>query len=62
MNKEELTATVMDAAVEVDGKKKLFCAKAFQLSQTYNIPLKDIGECCNDNNIKISQCQLGCFK
>ncbi len=62
MDKEEIREKVMDAAVEVNGKKKLFCAKAFQISEEHNIPMQEIGKCCNENSIKIAGCQLGCFK
>ena len=62
MNNEELTATVIGAAIEIDGIKKLPCAKAFQLSKEHGFPLKKIGECCEEKGIKISHCQLGCFQ
>ena len=62
MNDEEKKNMVTEALVEVDGKKKLPCAKAFIINKEHGIPLKEIGNICNDNGIKISSCQLGCFK
>ena len=62
MKKEEIKKIVLKAAAEIDGKKKLSCAKAYKLSQKHSIPLKAIGGCCNENSIKMYACQLGCFK
>ena len=44
----------------VDGK--LSCARAFQLSVELDLSLKAIGEFCNKEDIKVKNCQLGCFK
>jgi hypothetical protein len=62
MNSEELTKLISDATVEIDEKQKLTCGKAFQLAEQHSVSLKEIGDCCNENNIKIANCQLGCFK
>jgi hypothetical protein len=40
---------------------KLPCAKAFQLSKELDLSIKAIGEFCNEENIRIKNCQLGCF-
>ncbi len=61
MNKEDLTKIIVEAAVEIDGENKLFCAKAFQLAEKHSVSVKEIGECCNENKIKLARCQLGCF-
>ena len=53
---------VLNAVVLREGKKILACARAVKLSQEHNISLKEIGETCNQNDIKIIECQLGCFK
>ncbi|MFH0974507.1 MAG: hypothetical protein V1874_01850 [Spirochaetota bacterium] len=53
---------IVSAAVLRDGKKKLSCAQAIKISQDRNISLKEIGEICNSNSIKIIECELGCFK
>ena len=42
-------------------KRKLTCAKAFELAQKYEIEIIEIGRICNKHNIKICKCQLGCF-
>ncbi len=62
MNKEDLTKIIVEATIEIDGKNKLPCAKAFQLAEKHSVSLKEIGECCNENKIKVARCQLGCFE
>ncbi len=42
--------------------KKLPCKLAFKLAEELNISLKEIGEIADKLNIKITNCQLGCFK
>ena len=62
MNPEELAKIVKEAAVEIEGKQRLTCGKAFQLVEKYAVTPKEIGECCNINKVKIVKCQLGCFE
>ena len=59
---EELTAAIIAAAREIDGKKKLSCQTAFDLAEKFNVSKGTVGQACNDNNVKIADCQLGCFK
>ena len=40
---------------------KIACAAAFQLAQDLALPRARLGELFNELNIKIIQCQLGCF-
>lgn len=58
----EMKETVLNAVVEKGGKKKLECQKAFEIALTHRMTLMDITRVCNENDIKISNCQLGCFK
>ncbi len=51
--KKEIRASVVDG--------KLPCARAFQLSVELKISLKEIGKFCNEDGIKVKNCQLGCF-
>lgn len=48
--------------LEVAKDKKLPCKVAFKLASELNISLKEIGELANRLDIKITNCQLGCFK
>lgn len=59
--KEDVTNRIKDAATEIDGQGKLPCKKAFQLAEELNLSLKELGDICNAEDIKIIRCQLGCF-
>ncbi|MCX7991993.1 MAG: hypothetical protein N2999_08210 [Proteobacteria bacterium] len=48
--------------LEVAKDRKLPCKVAFKLAEELNISLKEIGDMANKLNIKITNCQLGCFK
>lgn len=57
--KEEKLLEAIGKAVE-DGR--LPCAEALQISDTLNLPRRQIGDACNRLKIKINRCQLGCFE
>ena len=58
--KEELVDAVLRLA---DGNgKTLKCADAFKLAASHGAELAEIGRICNQNKVKICNCQLGCFK
>ncbi len=54
---EEQKNEIREAAKD----NKLPCAMAFKLSKELDLSLKAIGEFCNEENIRIKNCQLGCF-
>ncbi len=58
---EELINAVLERAQEIDGRKKLACAEAFELAQEFGVEVIEIGRICNQHNIRIRKCQLGCF-
>ena len=58
---EELIKAVLERAEEIDGRKKLACAEAFELAQKFEVEVIEIGRICNRHNIRIRKCQLGCF-
>lgn len=60
--KVELVDAVIRAATEVDGRKKLPCAAVFRLAERYGAKVLEIGQICNANDIRIINCQLGCFE
>jgi hypothetical protein len=59
---EELTVAVRAAAAERDGRIVLRCADAFTIAEEHSVEVGVIGQICNDINVRIVQCQLGCFK
>ena len=62
MDKTEATKTILKYTVEISGKNRLPCAKAFDLAEELGISKKEVGQICNENDIHISVCQLGCFQ
>ena len=62
MEKEELKRIVFDAVFEEDGRRKLTCPEAFRIAGEHNVELLEIARICNNENIRLCKCQLGCFK
>ncbi|MHC4679221.1 MAG: hypothetical protein ACYTEK_11030 [Planctomycetota bacterium] len=62
--KKKLPDAVLESALTArdTGKKQLTCAQAFALARRFDVEIVEIGRICNQNNIKICKCQLGCFK
>ena len=61
-NEKEIIEAVLEAANQVDGKNRLNCTQAFELAGKFGVAIGQIGRICNENNVRISNCQLGCFK
>ena len=59
--REDLARTVFGRAEESKGQKRLSCADAFELASEFEVEIREIGRICNQQKIKISKCQLGCF-
>ena len=62
--KEELVNAVLksaDSGRQPDGQKRLTCAEAFELAKNLETEIIEIGHICNQHNIRICKCQLGCF-
>jgi hypothetical protein len=63
-NKDTLINAVFNLAAKEDSSndnKRITCAEAFKLARKYNTEIIEIGHICNEHNIKIRKCQLGCF-
>ncbi len=58
MTPEELRETIQSQAV--DGR--VSCKAMLDLAEKTETPSREIGEICNELDIKVSACQLGCFK
>lgn len=57
MSREALKAKIKAAAPE----GKISCAAAMRLAEELVISRQDMGKLLNELQIKIKQCQLGCF-
>jgi len=61
---EQLVDAVLKSAKsgqEPDGRKQLTCSEAFELARKHEAKIIEIGKICNQHNIRIRKCQLGCF-
>ena len=58
MDRKKLEETIKEKAK--DGK--LPCAMCFKIAEDFGISKREMGKVLNEIKIKISQCQLGCFK
>lgn len=59
--KPELVDAVIEAAADIDGRKKLPCAEALRLAERFGAEKLEIRRICDAHKIKICKCQLGCF-
>jgi len=59
---KDLVNAVLERCQDVNGAGKLSCAEAFELAQEFQVEVGQIGRICNQQNIKICKCQLGCFR
>jgi hypothetical protein len=51
-----------DAIKEKTKDGKVPCAMCFKIAEDFGIPKREMGKILNEMEIKISQCQLGCFE
>ena len=58
MTIEELREAIQNQAVE----GKVSCKAMLDLADKTDTPSRQISKICNELNIKIGACQLGCFK
>jgi len=58
--KQQLINAVLEQ-LQKAGRKKLACAEAFEIAREFKVEVIEIGRICNQHNIKICKCQLGCF-
>ena len=58
MDRKKLEDTIKEKAKG----GKIPCAVCFKIAEDLGIPKKEITKVLNEMEIKISQCQLGCFE
>ena len=59
---QDLIEAVVEKAKETDGRQQLTCKEAFGLAEEFGAEILEVGRTCNQQNIRIRHCQLGCFK
>jgi hypothetical protein len=59
---QKIVQTVISRAFREDDRLKLSCRDAFSIAEENGVEPGAIGKICNEQNIRICKCQLGCFK
>lgn len=60
-NKKELIDEILEKSFRDGEKVKLPCSTALKIAVRFGVNPFEIGTICSERNIRISQCQLGCF-
>ena len=60
--KERLIDSISKKTFRDGDKVKLSCAAAFAIAEQNDVNIADVGAVCNELNIRICKCQLGCFE
>jgi len=60
-NEADLRKAIEEAARDIGGKQILACAQALRLATEHQVSPAVVGRVCNEQGIKIANCQLGCF-
>ena len=60
--KEKIIEAVLEKTFKDGEKVKLRCADALNIAKKFGVKPLEIGRICNQKKIRMSQCQLGCFK
>jgi len=58
---EELTQAVLERSQVAEGRRALTCAQALSLAAELGVDPARIGHICDQENIRLGRCQLGCF-
>ncbi len=61
-HKEELINEILKRSLKEGDIVKLTCAGALTIAEQFGVEPLEVGNICNDRNIRLYQCQLGCFK
>ncbi len=60
-SQEELAQVVLKRSQVVEGRRVLTCAQALSLAAELGVEPARIGQICDQENIRLGRCQLGCF-
>jgi len=53
---------ILEAIKKRSQDDKIGCRQCFEVAKECDVSLKIVGDTCDQNQIKIHACQLGCFK
>jgi len=52
---------IIEAVRKASAGGKITCEQAHDLGRELGVPLQEIGAACNELQIQVAACQLGCF-
>ncbi len=58
----KLTEEVLKKVEQASKDKRISCTAARKVGEEMGVPLRTIGDACDELSIKIYACELGCFK
>ncbi|MFC1528427.1 hypothetical protein ACFL5B_00810 [Candidatus Latescibacterota bacterium] len=61
-NNKQLIDAILEKTFQDGEKIKLHCAAALKIAERFGVKPSEIGTICNERKIRISRCQLECFK
>jgi len=61
MQKQEIIEEILRRTFRDGDVVKLPCEQAFAAAEKCGVAKREISAICNEQHIKICQCQLGCF-
>ncbi len=61
MERESIEERAKQRILEEAPQQRLACRKAFALAGELGLKVAEIGRLCDELNVKITHCQLGCF-
>lgn len=59
---QNLVQAILSSAVKENDRLKISCRDAFGIAEEFGVDPAVIGKICNEQNIRICKCRLGCFK
>jgi hypothetical protein len=61
MEEKKILEILNKYCVIKENRKYLTCAKVFEIAKELNVKVSVIGKICNQEKIKLNDCQIGCF-
>lgn len=61
MDRTQMESAILSGVKLQNGRRQISCARAHVLSEDLGVSLGVIGHFCQRHDIKLTDCQLGCF-
>ncbi len=61
MDTEKIKLSIETKVIMRQDKRYIPCHSAFEIATEHQLATSEVGRICDEMNIKIAHCQLGCF-